>query len=373
MLQKTIAVFALLASWGVSAQGASYSTAFLNPFGGKQSAAYAINDQGVVIGRATLDNNVNEHGFVWTNGVAVSVGTLGGPHSYAYGLNNASTVVGHSFRMDTFGGAFRWEAGTLQNLDPDPASTGWHFSQAHDINEAGAIVGSVSNHLQFPFARNQAVLLRAGVTTVLAPSAGEDSWATAINDNNVAVGYSSGYVATLWQGGLASSWEPKSLMSLGFGSTMAHDINNAGLIVGESRTSFGYSVAVTWQGEQIIRLQGLTEGNASAYAVNESGQVVGYSSIAHTGGRAVLWQDGEVTDLNLRLSESERASGWTLTVARDINESGWIVGEAFNSKLGLNSAFVMSVIPAVPEPSTSLMLFAGVGLLGLAAARKQRS
>lgn len=365
MLRKSLALAALITSFGASAQGESHSTLFLNPLGGNHSIAYAINDEGVVAGRANLANNINTQGFVWSNGSAIGVGTLGGPHSRLYGLNNESVAAGWSFGS----GAVKWENGTLYDLDS--ATSGWQFTEANDINENGTIVGQASNGLAFPSTQTQAVIQRAGVTTFLAPSSGFNAAAMAVNDHDVAVGWSSGgglgVVGSIWQNGTAST-----LASLGFGTTQAHDITNAGLIVGESMTASGFSAAVVWEGGQIRQLQGLQGGNSFAYAANEFGMIVGSSVAPTLGGRAVLWDNDAVIDLNLWLTAADREAGWVLSSAWDINESGWIVGEAYNGKTGITSAFVMSAVSAVPEPRSALTLLAGLAMISFVVVRKTR-
>lgn len=57
-----------------------------------------------------------------------------------------------------------------------------------------------------------------------------------------------------------------------------------------------------------------------------------------------------------------------LTSASDINDSGWIVGNAYNSKTNETRAFILS---PVPEPETYAMLMAGLGLMGWLVRRKK--
>ncbi|WP_256209002.1 FxDxF family PEP-CTERM protein [Nitrosospira sp. Nsp14] len=55
-------------------------------------------------------------------------------------------------------------------------------------------------------------------------------------------------------------------------------------------------------------------------------------------------------------------------MASDINDNGWIVGNAHNSKTGVDHAFLLAPIP---EPETYAMLLAGLGLLGFIARRRR--
>lgn len=362
MFRKSIVLAALITSFGVSAQEAPRSTFFLNPLGGNHSVAYAINDEGIAVGRANLENG-QTRGFVWSNGATIDIGTLGGPHSRLYGLNNYSVAVGWNYGN----GAVKWMSDTLYDLDP--ATSGWQFFEAHDINDSGTVVGQATNGLAYPLNETQAVLQRGSAITLLTPSVGFEAAALAVNDHDVAVGWSVAYgvgvVGSIWQNGKSTT-----LAGLGFGTTRARDINNSGLIVGESLGARGFNTAVVWENGQIRQLQGLSGGDTLANALNEKGQIVGSSFAQNTGGHAVLWENGEVIDLNLFLTAADLEAGWTLVTAFDINESGWVVGEAYNRKTGLTSAFVMSSVSAVPEPSTVLSLVAGLAMIGFVVARK---
>jgi probable HAF family extracellular repeat protein len=75
-----------------------------------------------------------------TTGIMTSLGTLGGPNSSAYGLNDAGQVVSAA---DTgFGNqhAFLTQGGVMQDLGTLPAFP--DGSWANDINNAGQVVGS---------------------------------------------------------------------------------------------------------------------------------------------------------------------------------------------------------------------------------------
>lgn len=65
----------------------------LGTFGGSESWAYGLNDQGFVVGWAGLADGTY-HAFVWDGAAMTDLGTLGGPFSAAYDINDQGTIVG---------------------------------------------------------------------------------------------------------------------------------------------------------------------------------------------------------------------------------------------------------------------------------------
>ena len=78
--------------------------------------------------------------------------------------------------------------------------------------------------------------------------------------------------------------------------------------------------------------------------------------------RATLWQASVAFDLNTYLLASVQDDGWILTVASGINDEGSVVGMAYNTISATYSPFLL-VAAAVPEPSTSLSVLIGLGVL----------
>ncbi len=123
----------------------------LGTLGGFGSNAYDINDSGQVIGTAgTIEGDT--HAFLYNGrGLLQDLGTLGGSSSVAYGINNFGQVVGTAETGATYtpddpkGGengrvthAFLYSgSGSLQDL----GTLGGPNSIAYDINDFGQVVG----------------------------------------------------------------------------------------------------------------------------------------------------------------------------------------------------------------------------------------
>lgn len=114
--------------------------------GGDQSAAFAINSRGQVVGASTIASGVT-HAFLWSAKTGmVDLGTLpGGTQTLAYGIDNAGRVVGEADVVTTphVVHAFLWSAadgmrdlGTVEDNPPHQFS-----SFAYGISQSGLIVG----------------------------------------------------------------------------------------------------------------------------------------------------------------------------------------------------------------------------------------
>jgi len=117
-------------------------------FGGIIQQAYAINDNGLIVGQAVRANEPVLVAFSYdrSSGIATDLGVLNEnfASSIAYGVNNSGQIVGQSkFQNspDVFH-AFIYENEVMKDLDKlIGCDSGWRLVEARAINEDGVIVG----------------------------------------------------------------------------------------------------------------------------------------------------------------------------------------------------------------------------------------
>ena len=105
-LSACIAAVTLLAAFAIPVQPAaqqqlkkkfpSYTVTDLGTLGGTFSQAFGINNNGSVVGYATLAGDTALHAFFWRKGAMTDLGPLGGPLSQASNVNDRDEVVGYS-------------------------------------------------------------------------------------------------------------------------------------------------------------------------------------------------------------------------------------------------------------------------------------
>jgi len=275
------------------------------------------------------------------------LGALGGQLSVAYGINDSGQLVGYVAMVNGSGPtyAFLYSDGIMTLISTLAESS--FSSEATAINNSGQIVGgSVNNTVAFLYTPG------TGITNIATPVPGYSvaNVATAINNSGQVVGYSQitaypGEAAFLYSNGsltyLPTPAQAPSLVGAPAGfQAIAYGINNNSQVIGSIAGYFtSTSLANTTQAflysdGSMTALGTLGGPDSVAYGINDSGQVVGYS---WTTGPiapppvsapidAFLYSNGTMIDLNSLLPAN---SGWRLTEATAINNSGQIVGQGF--------------------------------------------
>ena len=280
----------------VSAQEGLYSTVDLGlVVSGHISLARKINVHGQVAGRTGALSGVDTRAVVWTVGGLQILGALpGGDFSAAYGINDSGVVVGSS-NTATIVRPFIWTSS--QGMRPLPSLPGDRGGEALAINNNGEVVGYSTG--------------ATGAVAVLWTSDGEivrigtlpdgtSSRAVAINNAGQVVGWSrsaAGRRAFLW----SARDGIRDLGTLpGDTESDALDINDSGYVVGASIGRNRHTSAFLWTPSTgMVRLQTLQGGNYSrAIGINNKGQIVG-TSASSAGTRAVIWSyTGAIRDLH---------------------------------------------------------------------------
>jgi len=319
---------------------------------GARSRAFAVNENGVIVGRAVAGDG-HQVGVMWDGaGVMTELPRLNGGTAEALDVNDQGQIVGHAFH-DTFDciqlfcpfnrhHAFLYDSttGTLQDLadfgvgdlPPDASQQIATGSVAEAINEAGIVVGTSASigpptepGVPFtPYSRGFALDTTTGVLTDL--SAYGLTSAHDINEHGHVIGQlvnpQLGQAAVL---DLATG-AVTPIGTFGGSFSRAHAINDEGLVVGNAQVAdnsafhaFVFDLA-TGVLTDIGTLQAPGAPNSTAYGVSNDGIVVGTSAASGE-------QHPFAYDVSARsIHDLGVLGGSNIVEARDINDAGVVVG-----------------------------------------------
>ncbi len=355
-----------------TAHATTYNLQVLQSLSGSgDSTAYALNDNGTVVGSSYNANTGQNESVYWENGTATSLGVTG----LARGINNSGTIVGETGNATLFtpnGEAYSYTtSGGVTML----GTLGGAYSGAYDINESGVITGhsytSTENLLQ-----TQGFVYESGVMTSLGTVSSPTGYSRGhgINDAGAIVGRTSAVNFTDSDKHMTYWADDGTLVFHGDKVTgnysTGQQINNNGIIVGNGRqaetgnTQFG----MVWaeDGTLLSVLGNFGGGTSRAWSLNDDGVIVGYADNAAGDRLAMVSYDG-VNVVNLNTVVDLTGTGFvSLNEAYDINASGQIVGIGTLAD-GSQGAFMLT---AVPIPAAVWLFGGALGLLVVRARQK---
>lgn len=399
----------LFAAQAWAAPGPYYVVTNLGIFPtGTTSAATALNEKGQIVGYATVSGDTLEtRAFLWFDGEMIDLGTLGGTYSAAYGINNNGVVVGESTNYSGYLRAFaynrvKYKGKKSESTRPygemvDLGLPGEQYStsSARGINDSNSIVGYVSEggygvqgvgggaqgngyDAMYPCKFNYIPSKQTvkGIK-VLDTFGGPYGMATAIRGDGVIVGWASldeegpdGFIHH------AFVYRHDAMVDMGTLpgedlSSAIYALNGNALFVGASDAPYYMpneqglgDNAVLWTALGQIQSLGALPGYTSvAYGVNSANLIVGECSadrvdapIAGPGrvlppssSRAFIWDKSTgILDLNSMIYSD---SLWVLQAAYAVNNKGWIVGVGTYD--GETRAFLLQPVLALPATTTT--------------------
>lgn len=332
-----IAAVCLTLAFASTTIAQTYTVTNIGTLGGNDSVALSINDYGEVVGYSkTAEGEI--HAFRYFRDAIFDLSTLGGKDSYAYVITNSGILLGDARTPD----------GGLHPFTGSPNSPLFNlggkahlFSSARGANNVGQVVGFkliTDEHGQL---HKRAYLYTTNRTIDLGTFGGKQSDAVAINDAGEVVGH----LYTQYHDGpkRAVLYQTGKVVELGtFGGNVSIGvaINAVGQVAGYATLPGGDQRAFLFAHGKMKNLGTLPGGTQSfAYGLDDRGRVVGASDAKDSALRAVIYSDGVIQDLNKLIPAD---SGWTLTEAKAINESGQIVGYGFFD--GERRAFLLTPV-----------------------------
>ncbi len=337
----------------------------LGEIGEHPAKPVAINNTGHVVGHFTSGSH-ETHAFLWTREAGmVDLGTFGGPQSAATAILDDGTILGWAELSAREPRAFIYRDGVMTDVNTLlPYELPGKLNWAYGMNDSGQIVGRggvpnperggglgldafIANPLCDRIRRVESECFRGDMlrTTVKAnlpagsfisvTHSGEGARIGQVDDRRRArfewpEQSDAQEVCVAGCPDVCSMTEclppPEAYLLVNLGPLPGgrgpdvEAINEAGDVVGSSDTAFGQRRAALWRGNNVFDLGTLGGESSFTRDVNDLGQIVGTSDLLEGGGRAFVWADGVMTPL--------ATLGGDFSAADAINNQGWIVGLA---------------------------------------------
>jgi probable HAF family extracellular repeat protein len=335
----------------------AYTIIDLGTLGGDVGEAFAVNDNGIVVGTSDLASGYG-HGFRYDGTLPIQdLGKLVGEGSDASDVNASGVIVGTG-NPGLGTRIVAWNGGPASVPAPFAAIN----SRGLAINDGNTVAGNISLP---PLFRPQAILHTLGqpsftnIGALLASLGGTRSVANDVNESNVAVGWV--VLQDFSIPGRGFRFVPPDQVELlptfGIYDDTPRAINESGQIVGQCGVAPGLTHACIWSGGSITDINPFAAEHSGANGINDKGEIVG-AFLPVVGGSSVfafLRTGGQTIDLNTLIAPG---SGWQLQIANGINEHSQIVGRGLHN--GLLHAFLLTpttmpganVVATPIEPAT---------------------
>jgi probable HAF family extracellular repeat protein len=345
----------------------SYTVTPLGALGDPQTAetrAFGINQSGAVTGDSHV-TGTTAHAFIYSGGIMVDIGTLGGVNSTGLAINNGGQVTGASDVSAGASHAFLYGGGAMTDLGTLP---GFTESVGNAINDLGQVAGH--SYSLLAGSPTQAFLYSGGTMTPLGTLGGRDSYAFGINNGGQITGQSLTTGNLSARAFLYSGGQMTDLGTLGGTNSVGMALNDAGQVTGLAYLADFTYHAFVYSNGTMTDLGTLTPGGFSlGAAINSAGHVTGSASSDPTlpddvgGMHAFVYRDGVMIDLN-----AFAPAGVTFTDGFGINDAGQIIVRGNTDDIF--EGYLLTPV-AVPEPA--LLMLLGSAVVGLCVATRRRA
>lgn len=367
-LRSLIVIFLLSFAGPASAQ-LTFQIQDLGVLGGSRSIGAGVNDNGTAIGLSSTAATETPHPFYWLNATdgPQQIGTVPGDPD---ALNNANIVVGgidYPPASTSYRAPFRYDIATDSLTYLGLADGTVVEGEGYGINSSNTIVGQFEDAAS---GRKRAFIWEnatTGVTSLGTATGNGDSRAEDINDAGIIVGQSQVNVnggtaphAVMYDSGAAGDpWTDLGTLNADdSGLSLARAVNSAGKIVGASDFGPVNPNAFIYANGAMTPLASVSNQFSEAWDINDNDFIVGNFGDASGESQAALWlPDGgtySLFSLHSLIAAADQPL-WYLDLAVGINDLNQIIGSGYqivNGQLGQRRAVLLTPDEIVSPPGT---------------------